>query len=141
MKLRRPAIELVLMIQASLFISGYTFGLCVISASELSNCGYWMACCFTISSLCLLIDYTRVKFAVGTCLIFVGSFFLFSPVTYLTGIVIGVTGFALTSDSTMNILDQVSRNTFEHWKELWSMQCAGLGLGLVWGWISFNKLS
>jgi uncharacterized membrane protein len=95
MKLRRPAIELVLMIQASLFIASYTFGLCVITVSLVENFGYWIAGCFLISLLCLPFDYSRVKLAVGSSLILVGSCFLYTPVTFLTGSVLGITGFAI----------------------------------------------
>jgi hypothetical protein len=95
MKLRRPAIELVLMIQASLFIASYTFGLCVITGSLVDDFGYFIAGCFLVSTLCLPIDYPRVKLAVGNSLILVGSCFLYTPVTFLTGSVLGITGFAI----------------------------------------------
>jgi len=51
-----------------------------------------------------------------------------------------VSGFGLSADGTHEILFKISRNKFEHWKEIWSMQCLGLGAGAVWGTITVNKL-
>lgn len=140
MKLQRPSVYLVMMVQVAICLTHYALGLSIIML-EKDVVGYWVGLGLLASFSGLFIPLTRVKVVIGLSTILVGSFLMYGSEELLyPAFVIVIFGYGLATDATYEVLQQISRNQFEHWKEIWSMQCVGLGAGACWGWICVNYI-
>ena len=128
-----------------MLLANYIFGVSVAVADEVDDAKTWVGLLFAIGFLCSSLGNfypnTYHKVIGGFAVVLFSSVLLFGSTPFqIVALVFSVGGYSLAYDALLVYLDDISRRKFEHWSELWSSQCLGIGFGAVWGTMSITKL-